>query len=92
MGLSKVPPRVIIVIPALVQAADFRSSVGGMPAKVDIVGYMVEEPFAITRFEIPKDLVNIGGGQPLCIRNSEHLALPRDGRFFTALSEFDPRY
>lgn len=34
---------------------------------VDIVGDMLEESFAITRFEIPKDLVNIGGGQPLRI-------------------------
>src|SRR4029077_19156391 len=32
---------------------------------VDILGDVLEEPFSITRFEIPKDLVNIGGGQPL---------------------------
>src|ERR1700733_14494568 len=41
---------------------------------VDIVGNMLEEPFAITRFEIPKDLVNIGGGQPLLhFRNGGHV-------------------
>ena len=46
---------------------------------VDIVGDMLEEPFAITRFEIPKDLANIGGGQPLRIRNGGHMYLAMGG-------------
>jgi len=49
---------------------------------VDIVGDMLEEPIAITRFEIPKDLLNMGGGQPLRIRNGGHVR---------GHAEFDPR-
>lgn len=40
---------------------------------VDIVRDMLEEPFTIARFEIPKNLVNKSGGQPLRIRNAEAL-------------------
>jgi hypothetical protein len=59
---------------------------------VDIVGDMLEEPFAITRFEIPKDLLNIGGGQPLCIRNCGHVRnyLPM-AAFRPPSQEFDPQ-
>jgi hypothetical protein len=59
---------------------------------VDIVGDMLEEPFAITRFEIPKDLMNIGGGQPLRIRKSGHVRnyLAMAG-FTPPLQRFDPR-
>src|ERR1700733_4319880 len=59
---------------------------------VDIVGNMLEEPFAITRFEIPKDLVNIGGGQPLRIRNGGHVRnYLRMAGFTPPSQEFDPR-
>ena len=59
---------------------------------VDIVGNMFEEPFAITRFEIPKDLVNISGGQPLRIRNGGHVRnyLAMAG-FTRPAPGFDPR-
>jgi hypothetical protein len=51
---------------------------------VDIVGDVLEEPFAITRFEISKDLVNIGGGQLLRIRNRGHV------RNYLAMDDFTP--
>jgi hypothetical protein len=40
---------------------------------VDVVGDMFEKPFAIARFEILKDLVNMGGGQTLRIGNGGHV-------------------
>ena len=45
--------------------------VGPLNNPVDLVGDMLEKPFAITRFEIPKDLANLGTGQPLELANSK---------------------
>src|SRR5262245_37039741 len=77
---SWVPPRQNLreLVKGKGEKSGFRVIVSGKRVRpldnpVDIVGDMLEEPFAITRFEIVKDLVNIGGGQPLRVRNVGHV-------------------
>jgi len=58
---------------------------------VDIVGEVLEEPFAITRFEIPKDLVNNRRWSTAAYSKRWTCAqLPRDNRLYAALSRFGP--